>query len=54
MTEMKVTAQEEKLLQLIRKTDSGEVRIVVKDGHPIRAEQTVRHIPLHNENVKKS
>ena len=38
MTSMKITPQEGKLLCLIRETVNGEVRIMVKDGHPIRAE----------------
>lgn len=54
MTSMKITPQEGKLLCLIRETDNGEVRIMVKDGHPIRAEQIRHHISLKDDFVKRA
>lgn len=54
MTDMNVTPQEGKLLHLIRETVNGEVRIIVKDGHPIRAEQISHHISLKEDFCKKS
>lgn len=54
MTNMKITPQEEKLLRLIRETANGEVRIMVKDGHPIRAEQIRHHISLKDDFVKRA
>lgn len=54
MTNMNVTSQEEKLFRLIRETVNGEVRIIVRDGHPIRAEQIRHHISLKDDFVKRA
>ncbi len=43
---MELSPQERRLIQLLRTIDYGEVRIIMKDGKPIRAEEIQRSIKL--------
>jgi hypothetical protein len=38
--------RERHLLELIRKTEYGEIKIIVQDGCPIRVEEVTRSIKL--------
>ena len=44
--QVKLSKQEQKLFEIIRNTASGEVRIIMKEGQPIRAEQIQKDIAL--------
>ena len=46
MKEIKVSIQEEKLIQAIRSLDFGEIRIIVTDHRPIRIEEIKKSIKL--------
>ena len=41
-----LTKEEEKLIEIIRKIDFGEARIVVTDGKPTRIEEIKKSIKL--------
>ena len=41
-----LTRQEEKLIRLIRSIGYGEVRVIIKENGPIRAEEIRRSIQL--------
>ena len=41
-----LTRQEEKLIRLIRSIGYGEVRVIIKENDPIRAEEIRRSIQL--------
>ncbi|MBR4079210.1 MAG: DUF2292 domain-containing protein [Christensenellaceae bacterium] len=43
---MEVTRQEAKLIRLIRSIEYGEVRVMIKENAPIRAEEIRRSIQL--------
>lgn len=45
-TTMKLTEKEVRLMEIIRKLDFGEVRIVIQDGVPTRLEEIKRSIKL--------
>jgi hypothetical protein len=50
VTEKKsLTRAEQQLIQMIRSLDYGEIRVVVKDSHPIRVEEIRRSIQLPSE-----
>ncbi|MCL1805888.1 MAG: DUF2292 domain-containing protein [Clostridiales bacterium] len=40
------TEQEQKLIRILRKLDYGEVRIMIKDGAPVRIEEIKKSIKL--------
>ena len=44
--EVRLTAQEMKLLKIIRSVEYGEIHIIVKEGKPIRIEQISKSIKL--------
>ncbi len=44
-----LTRAELQLIQLIRSLDYGEIRVVIKDCHPIRVEEIRRSIQLPSE-----
>ena len=44
--EVHLTEQEKKLIEIIRKLEFGEVRIVVTDGKPTRIEEIKKSIKL--------
>lgn len=44
--EMKVSEKEKKLVQLIRKTGYGEIRIIVRDGQPVQVEEVMKSFKL--------
>lgn len=48
-TNIVLTKAEQQLIQLIRSLDYGEVRIMIKDKHPIRVEEIRRSIQLPTE-----
>ncbi|MCT4620799.1 MAG: DUF2292 domain-containing protein [Marinisporobacter sp.] len=41
-----VNEKEKKLINLIRSTEYGEIRIIVQDKYPIRAEEIKKSIKL--------
>ena len=41
-----LSKEEEKLIELIRKIDFGEARVVITDGRPIRVEEIKKSIKL--------
>jgi len=41
-----LTLQEQKLLEILRNLDYGEMRIVVKDGAPVHIEEIKKSIKL--------
>ena len=41
-----MTSQEQKILEVIRNMDFGEVRVVITDGKPIRIEEIKKSIKL--------
>ena len=43
---MLLTKEEEKLIQIIRKIDFGEARVVITDGKPTRVEEIKKSIKL--------
>ena len=45
-TTMNLTEKEVRLMEIIRKLDFGEVRIVIQDGVPTRLEEIKRSIKL--------
>ena len=44
-----LTKAELQLLQMIRALDYGELRVIIKDRHPIRVEEIRRSIQLAGE-----
>jgi hypothetical protein len=44
--EMELTSQEKKLIDVIRKVQYGEVKIIINDGKPIRIEEVKKSIKL--------
>ncbi len=44
--QMELTEKEARLMEIIRKLDFGEVRIVIQDGVPTRVEEIKRSIKL--------
>ena len=48
-----LTKAEEKLIEHVREMDYGEIRIMIKDKHPIRIEEIRRSIQLTNEKNDK-
>ena len=44
-----LTKAEEKLIEHVRGMDYGEIRIMIKDKHPIRIEEIRRSIQLTND-----
>lgn len=47
--QISLTKAEWKLIQLIRAMDYGEVRVMIKDQHPVRVEEIRRSIQLPSE-----
>ena len=47
--EMVLTKAEKQLIEVIRTLDYGEVRVMIKDRHPIRVEEIRRSIQLPTE-----
>lgn len=45
----KLTKAEQQLIQLIRSLDYGEIRVMIKDRHPIRVEEIRRSIQLSGD-----
>lgn len=45
-TELKWTDKETKLLEIIRRMEFGEVRVIVTDGIPTRVEEIKKSIKL--------
>lgn len=45
-TELKLTAKETKLFEIIRRMEFGEVRVIVTDGIPTRVEEIKKSIKL--------
>lgn len=43
---MVLTKAEKRLIEVIRSLDYGEVRVMIKDSHPIRVEEIRRSIQL--------
>ncbi len=43
---MKLTEKEEKLIELIRNIEFGEINIIVQNSEPIRVQELVRSIKL--------
>lgn len=43
---IKVTAEEKRMLEIVRNIQFGEARIVVNDGNPIRIEEIKKSIKL--------
>jgi len=41
-----ITEQEQKLLELVRNLDYGEMRIIVKEGAPVHIEEIKKSIKL--------
>lgn len=41
-----ITAKERKLIDLLRSTEFGEVRIIIQNGQPILAEEVRKSIKL--------
>lgn len=46
---MLLTKAEQQLIELVRSLDYGEIRIMIKDKHPIRVEEIRRSIQLPSE-----
>ena len=44
--QMMLTEKEARLIEIIRKLDFGEVRVVIQDGVPTRVEEIKRSIKL--------
>ena len=44
-----LTNAEKKLIEVIRSLDYGEVRVMIKDRHPIRVEEIRRSIQLPSD-----
>ena len=45
-TEKELSEKEKKLIDLIRSTGYGEIRVTVRDGQPIQAEEVKKSIKL--------
>ena len=43
---MQVNEKEKKLIELIRKVEYGDLKIIVQDQHPIRVEEIKKSIKL--------
>ena len=48
-TNIVLTNAERKLIEVIRSLDYGEVRVMIKDRHPIRVEEIRRSIQLPSD-----
>ena len=48
-TNIVLTKAEKQLIEVIRSLDYGEVRVMIKDRHPIRVEEIRRSIQLSAE-----
>lgn len=48
-TNIVLTKAEKQLIEVIRSLDYGEVRVMIKDRHPIRMEEIRRSIQLPAE-----
>lgn len=46
---MVLTKGEKRLIEVIRTLDYGEVRVMIKDSHPIRVEEIRRSIQLPSD-----
>ena len=44
-----LTRAEKQLIEMIRSLEYGEVRVLIKDRHPIRVEEIRRSIQLPND-----
>ena len=45
-TQIKLNEKEERLIQIIRDLNFGEIKIIVQDGNPIRIEEMKKSIKL--------
>jgi hypothetical protein len=45
-TELKLTAKEKKVIEIIRSTAYGRLRIMVQEGQPVRVEEVTKSIKL--------
>lgn len=45
-TKEEISERENKLINLIRQTSFGEVKIIIQDGEPIRVEEVKKSIKL--------
>lgn len=43
---IELTTQESKLIDIIRKVQYGEVKIIITDGNPVRIEEVKKSIKL--------
>ena len=43
---VKLCSQERKLIDIIRKIQFGEVRVIINDGRPVRIEEVKKSIKL--------
>ena len=48
-TNIVLTKAEKQLIEVIRALDYGEVRVMIKDRHPIRVEEIRRSIQLPSD-----
>lgn len=46
---MVLTKAEKQLIEVVRSLDYGEIRVMIKDSHPIRVEEIRRSIQLPSE-----
>lgn len=46
VAERKLNEKEKKLIELIRRTGYGEIRIIVRDGQPVQVEEVKRSVKL--------
>lgn len=45
-TEMKLSPQEKKIIEIIRSTVYGRLKIMVQEGQPVRVEEVTKSIKL--------
>ena len=43
---MELTAKEKKIVEIIRSTEYGELKIIVQEGQPVRVEEVLKSIQL--------
>ena len=47
--DMALTKAEKQLIELVRSLDYGELRVMIKDSHPIRVEEIRKSIQLSSD-----
>ncbi len=45
-TEMKLSSKEKKIIEIIRSTEYGRLKIMVQEGQPVRVEEVTKSIKL--------